>query len=80
MVHRDYSNPGGSVFVAIYDDRVVISNIGSLPEAITIKSLTKEHDSIPHNPLIAYAFYLDRKIERWGRGTLDMIHDCKKSR
>jgi len=79
LVHRDYSNPGGSVSVAIYDDRVAISNIGSLPADVTLKELTKEHDSVPRNPLIANAFYLDLKIEKWGRGTTDMIRDSKKA-
>jgi ATP-dependent DNA helicase RecG len=27
--------------------------------------------------LIAHAFYLDGKIEKFGRGTMDMIRDCK---
>ena len=77
LVHRDYSHPGGSMSVAVYDDRVNISNTGSLPLGVQVSELSKEHRSIQRNPLIANVFYLCGKIEKWGRGTLDMIKDCK---
>ncbi len=79
LIHRDYSNPGGSIFVAVYDDRVNITNIGALPKGVDLKKLSKEHASIQRNPLIAQVFYLCDKIEKWGRGTIDMINDCKKA-
>lgn len=79
LVHRDYSHAGGSIDVAIYDDRVNITNIGSLPKGILLKELSKEHPSIPRNPLIAHVFYVCEKIEKWGRGTLDMIQNCKNA-
>ena len=79
LVHRDYSNAGGSLAVAVYNDRVNISNTGSLPKGIVLKELSKDHPSILRNPLIAHIFYLCGKIEKWGRGTIDMIEVCKKS-
>ncbi len=79
LVHRDYTNPGGSVAIAIYDDRVNISNTGSLPKGVALDQLTKEHQSVLRNPLIAHVFYLCGTIEKWGRGTLDMIKACKKA-
>lgn len=79
LVHRDYSHTGGSIDVAVYDDRVNISNIGALPKGVLLNQLSKEHPSIQRNPLIAHVFYLCGKIEKWGRGTLDMIQDCKKA-
>jgi len=77
LIHRDYSFPGGSIAVAIYDDRVNIMNMGALPKGIEISKLSTEHTSIQRNPLIANVFYVCGKIEKWGRGTLDMIKDCK---
>ena len=77
LIHRDYSNPGGSIAIAVYDDRVNIMNIGALPPGIEIDQLTKNHASIQRNPLIANVFYLCGKIEGWGRGTLDMIEDSR---
>ena len=78
LVHRDYSNSGGSVSIAIYDDRINITNTGALPKGVVLSQLSKEHPSIQRNPLIAHVFYLCGKIEKWGRGTLEMIQDCKK--
>jgi len=77
LIHRDYSHTGGSIDIAIYDDRVNIANIGALPKGVVLTQLSKTHPSIPRNPLIANAFYLCGMIEKWGRGTLDMIQDCK---
>jgi ATP-dependent DNA helicase RecG len=79
LIHRDYSNAGGSVSIAVYDDRVNITNIGTLPKGVTLNELSKEHASIQRNPLIANVFYLCGKIEKWGRGTLDMIKACEKA-
>jgi len=79
LVHRDYSHAGGNMTVAVYDDRVNISNIGALPQGVLLNELSQEHSSIQRNPLIANIFYLCGKIERWGRGTLDMIDDCKSA-
>jgi ATP-dependent DNA helicase RecG len=77
LIHRDYSYPGGSISVAVYDDCVNISNTGHLPRGVLLKELSKPHQSVQRNPLIAHVFYVCGKIERWGRGTLDMIKDCK---
>jgi len=77
LVHRDYSHAGGSMSIAKYDDRVEITNIGSLPKGVSLKSLGKTHESILRNPLIAHVFYVCGKIEQWGRGTINMIKDCK---
>ena len=79
IIHRDYSNSGSSITAAIYDDRVEITNIGALPKGISLNQLSKNHPSIRRNPAIAHVFYLYGQIEKWGRGTLDMIDDCKKA-
>lgn len=79
LCHRDYSSPGGSISLAIYDDRVEIGNTGRLPEDITLKDLTKEHESHPRNPLIAEVLFACKMIERWGRGTQDIVDFCKKA-
>ena len=79
LVHRDYSYAGGSIDIAIYDDRVNIANLGALPKGVKLSQLTKDHRSVPRNPLIAHVFYLCGKIEKWGRGTIDMIKKCRES-
>ena len=68
--HRDYSIGGGSVGVAIYDDRLEVTSSGSLHFGLTPEMLFAPHESLPWNPRIARAFYLRGIIEEWGRGTL----------
>jgi ATP-dependent DNA helicase RecG len=77
LVHRDYSHAGGSMSIARYDDRVAITNFGSLPEGVSLNKLGKEHESVLRNPLIANVFFICGSIEKWGRGTIDMIKDSK---
>ena len=72
LCHRDYSIGGGSVGVAIYDDRLEVTSTGTLHFGLTPEKLFAPHESIPWNPLIADCFYRRGIIERWGRGTLKM--------
>jgi len=72
ICHRDYSVPGGSTSIAIYDDRLEISNTGHLPFDITPENIFLPHASRPWNPLVAQAFYRRGIIEAWGRGTIKM--------
>jgi ATP-dependent DNA helicase RecG len=71
--HRDYGLGGGSVGVAIYDNRLEITNSGTLPPGITIDQLTEPHTSQIRNDLIADTFYRRGIIEQWGRGTVRMV-------
>lgn len=59
FAHRDYRMTS-HVQVRIFDDRMEIWNPGGLPTGITVEELKKHHDSIPRNPLIARAFFLDK--------------------
>lgn len=52
----------------MYDDRLYVANIGSLPENWTLDNLLGKHASKPYNPDIASVFYLAGFIESWGRG------------
>lgn len=79
LAHRDYSSRSGSITLAIYDDRVEVGSTGRLPHEIHLRDLSKEHESHPRNPLIANVLHACRMIERWGRGTQDMIELCLKS-
>lgn len=76
LCHRDYSIAGGSVGVAIYDDRLEISSTGLLPFGLTVADLKRKHQSRPRNPLLANVFYLRGLIERWGRGTQKIVELC----
>ena len=72
LCHRDYSFGGGSVGIAIYDDRLEVTSSGSLHFGLTPEKLLIPHESLPWNPLIARTFYRSGIIEEWGSGTLKM--------
>jgi len=78
ICHRDYSRLGGSIGLAIYDDRLEIFNSGGLPSGITLDMIKKGHSEL-RNPLIAKVFYIVGYIETWGRGIPDIIDSCKVS-
>lgn len=75
--HRDYAIGGGSVKIAIYDDRLEIISSGGLHFGLTAADLFKPHESLPWNPLIAQVFYRRGIIESWGRGTLKIAELTK---
>src|SRR5262245_25102535 len=70
--HRDYAIGGGSVAVAIYDDRLEVTSSGALHFGLTAEALFVPHESLPWNPLIARVFFRRGVIEAWGRGTIKM--------
>ena len=72
LCHRDYSIGGGSVGIAVYDDRLEVTSSGSLHFGLTPEKLFVPHESRPWNPLIARTFYRRGIIEEWGSGTLKM--------
>lgn len=76
LVHRDYTSVG-RIQIRVYNDRLVISNPGSLPEALTVSDLFKEHNSFPRNPAIAQTIYYTQLIEKWGTGTIRMRNACR---
>ncbi len=57
LCHRDYSIVGGSIGIAIYDDRLEVTSSGSLHFGLTPEKLFAPHESRPWNPLIARTFY-----------------------
>ena len=79
LCHRCYREPGGSVGIAIYDDRVEIENPGTLPKGWNLDKLLSEHESQPQNPLIANVLYKRKVLESWGRGINLIMEECEKA-
>jgi len=75
VAHRDYTS-NASVQVMLFPDRLEVLNPGRLPFGLTISDLFKAHKSIPANPLLAEAMYLNGTIEQMGTGTEDIINLC----
>lgn len=78
VIHRDYSDPGGHVSIAVFDDRIEIRSSGRLPRGITPEMLAGPHGSVLRNPLIAEAFHRTGAVEVWGRGTNRVIEECDR--
>ena len=60
----------------MFDDRLEVISTGDLPFDVEIADLKREHNSKPRNPLLADAFFRRGLIERWGRGTQNIVDLC----
>lgn len=76
LAHRLYDSPSGFVSIAVYDDRVEIENLGTLPVGFTLDDMMKPHISHAQNPLIAQIMYYGKYLETWGRGIELMNDEC----
>ena len=72
LCHRDYALGGGSIGLAVYDDRLEVTSTGSLHFGLTPGDPFAPYESRPWNQLIARTFYRRSIIEEWGRGTIKM--------
>jgi len=75
ICHRDYAY-SSDITMGIFDDKIEISNPGTLPEPLTPEDLKRKHKSIPRNPFVANAFFLIGNIEQWGEGTNKIVKWC----
>jgi ATP-dependent DNA helicase RecG len=70
IVHRDY-RASNDVQIKIFDDKLTIYNPGELYGSLTLEQLDgDDYQSSLRNKLIAEAFYLTGKIEKYGTGLL----------
>ena len=77
MCHRQYEKYNLTIGIAIYDDRIEISNPGVLPPQITPETIKLPHDSYPYNPIIAQVLYKITFLENWGSGVQRIIETCR---
>ena len=75
VCHRDYMKSANTQ-IKIHDDHILIWNPGKLSSGLTLEQLKVAHPSLPHNRLIAEAFFYAGYIEKWGSGTLKVISEC----
>ena len=78
VAHRSYES-NGSVEVAVYRDRLEIWNPGQLPYGMTTAMLSRLHNSMPTNPILATPMYLAGYIEKMGTGTTDVVTACEEA-
>ena len=77
VVHADYSQVGGPLRVAVYDDRLEIENPGLLPFGLTVADMRNGVSRV-RNRVIARTFRELGYIEQWGSGIPRMTTACRE--
>jgi len=77
VIHRDYIGPHTQL--KIYQDKIILWNVGELSSKLKVEELKKNHSSYPRNEILADVFFKAGLIEAWGRGTIKIIDECKKA-
>jgi ATP-dependent DNA helicase RecG len=78
IAHNDWASTA-PIQIQVHNDRIQIYNSGRLPQSWTLERLLGPHNSEPHNPLIANAFFRAGMIEAWGRGIERIKTACKEA-
>lgn len=78
LLHADYAMSGASTNIAMFDDRIEITNPGSLVFGLTLK-LALTGSSRLRNHVIGRIFKELGIIERWGSGLMRIIGSCQSA-
>lgn len=77
IVHADYSIKGSNIQIAIFDNRIEITNPGALPFGLSLDSALSGFSQL-RNKIIGRVFKELGLIEQWGTGLNRMIEICQK--
>ncbi len=75
VLHSDYSMKGTSIQIAIFDDRIEITNPGGLPYGQTMEKAMSGYSRL-RNRVLGRVLQELRVIERWGSGIPRIIDLC----
>ncbi len=75
VMHADYAMRGMAVTIAIFDDRMEITNPGGLPYGLTIEGVLAGSSRV-RNRVIARIFKELKWVEQWGTGIKRIITSC----
>jgi len=78
VVHADYAIGGMDIKVAVFDNRIEITNPGLLPFGLTLDAALSGVSRL-RNRVIGRVFRELKLIEQWGSGIGRMIAACKES-
>lgn len=77
LIHTDYIATGSQIQIAIFDDRIEITNPGSLPFGLNLEDALQGISQL-RNRVIGRCFRELELIELWGSGLKRMISQCQK--
>jgi predicted HTH transcriptional regulator len=77
LIHTDYSVTGSQIQIAIFDDRIEITNPGALPFGLNLEDALQGISQL-RNRVIGRCFRELELIELWGSGLKRMISQCQK--
>jgi ATP-dependent DNA helicase RecG len=77
LLHTDYSIKGASIQIAIFDDRIEITNPGSLPYGLDLETALSGVSQL-RNRVIGRVFRELNLIEQWGSGLGRMMKICQQ--
>ena len=78
IVHSDYSIKGSSIIIAIFDDRIEITNPGCLAYGLSLEDALAG-SSRARNRVIARIFHHLGFVEQWGSGLQKIMESCVES-
>lgn len=75
LIHTDYAIKGSSILVAMFDDRLEITNPGGIPHGLSLEDALAG-SSRARNRVIIRTFHLLDLVEQWGSGLQKIIDAC----
>ncbi|MFH1832510.1 MAG: ATP-binding protein [bacterium] len=75
IVHTDYSIKGSSIIIAIFDDRIEITNPGGIAYGLSLEDALAG-SSRSRNRVIVRTFHHLGLVEQWGSGLQKIIESC----
>ena len=78
VIHRDYAITGSQVMLEVFDDRVVVTSPGALPNHMTVDQARQGGAPRSRNEMMANAMVVGGLMERRGRGWLTMRHTMRR--
>ena len=78
VIHRDYAISGSQTMLEVFDDRVVVTSPGALPNHMTVEQARSGGAPRSRNEMMANAMVVAGLMERRGRGWLTMRHAMRE--
>ena len=78
VIHRDYAITGSQVLLEVFDDRIVVTSPGALPNHMTVEQARMGGAPRSRNEMMANAMVVRGLMERRGRGWLTMRHAMRR--